>query len=48
MPNGIAVTRMMPKYWNPENTWSNAGSGNEKPKLATEAARLCRLMPPMP
>ena len=32
MPNGIAVTRMMPRNSKPENTWPIAGIGTEKPK----------------
>ncbi len=46
MPNGIAVTRMMPRYSKPENTVLNAGNGTEKPKPATAPVRLSRLMPP--
>ena len=46
MPNGIAVTRMMPRNSKPENTWSNAGSGTEKPKLANAPVTFSRLMPP--
>jgi len=36
MPNGIAVTRITPRNWKPEKTWSKAGSGMRKPKFATE------------
>ena len=47
MPNGIAVTRMTPRNSKPENTWSKAGIGTEKPKFATrDAASLSTLMPP--
>ena len=46
MPKGMAVTRMTPRNSKPENTWPNAGSGSEKPKLENEALRLARLMPP--
>ena len=40
MPNGMAVTRMTPRNSKPANTWPNAGSGNEKPKFATDAVEL--------
>src|ERR1700710_1887591 len=46
MPNGIAVTRMMPRNSKPENTWPNAGSGIEKPKLAKASPRPLTLNPP--
>src|SRR5580704_4046625 len=46
MPNGMAVTRTMPRNSNPENTWPTAGSGTENPKLDTEAPSFSRLMPP--
>ena len=48
MPNGIAVTRMMPRNSKPENTWPNAGSGTEKPKLAKASPRPLTLRPPRP
>ena len=40
MPNGIAVTRMTPRYWKPEKTWSMAGIGSEKPKFEKAAVEL--------
>jgi hypothetical protein len=46
MPNGIAVTRITPRNWNPENTWFTAGTGNEKPKFCTDSASLATLIPP--
>ena len=46
MPNGMAVTRMMPRNSKPENTVPNAGSGTEKPKLANAPPSFCTLMPP--
>ena len=42
MPNGMAVTRMMPRNSKPENTWPNAGSGTEKPKFDERAGELLR------
>ena len=46
MPNGIAVTRMIPRYSKPENTMSTAGSGTAKPKPATALLSPSRLSPP--
>ena len=48
MPNGMAVTRMMPRNSKPENTWSNAGSGTEKPKFVNAPRSPSRLKPPRP
>ena len=48
MPNGIAVTRMTPRYSKPLKTWSIAGTGSEKPKFEKAAESPPRLMPPMP
>src|SRR6202048_93409 len=48
MPNGIAVTRMTPRYSNPENTWLTAGIGTEKPKLANASPTPLTLKPPSP
>src|SRR2546423_1509574 len=46
-PKGMAVTRMTPRNWNPENTWPMAGMGKENPMAPGAAARRSRLMPPM-
>ena len=46
MPNGIAVTRMTPRYLNPSKVKSNAGIGTEKPKLDTDAPSFARLRSP--
>src|SRR3977135_2101951 len=48
MPNGIAVTRMMPRNSKPENTCPIAGSGTEKPKLEKASPTFCTLTPPRP
>src|SRR3954471_19447803 len=48
MPNGMAVTRMTPRYLKPWKVWSKAGSGSEKPKFDTDAASLSTPMPPQP
>ena len=48
MPNGIAVTRMMPRNSKPENTWPKAGNGTEKPKFAKASPTPFRLNPPSP
>ena len=48
MPNGIAVTRMMPRNSKPENTWPTAGSGTENPKLVKASPTPLRLSPPSP
>src|SRR5229473_7643518 len=48
MPNGIAVTRMMPRNSKPEKTSPNAGSGTEKPKLANASPTPLMLSPPSP
>ena len=48
MPNGMAVTRITPRYSKPENTWLIAGTGTEKPKLEIAAPTLSRLIPPSP
>ena len=40
MPNGIAVTRMMPRNSKPENTVLNAGSGTAKWSGVAAAARF--------
>src|ERR1051325_11081701 len=48
MPNGIAVTRMTPRYLKPWKTWPKAGIGREKPKFATDLVRPSRPMPPKP
>ncbi len=44
----MAVTRITLRNWKPEKTWSVAGSGTEKPKLAKELVSLPTLMPPTP
>src|SRR6516165_7137940 len=48
MPNGIAVTRMIPRNSKPENTWPIAGNGTEKPKFANASPTPLTLNPPMP
>ena len=46
MPNGIAVTRMIPMNLKPEKTWPMAGIGNEKPKCEKASPTLPTLRPP--
>src|ERR1700680_4501621 len=46
MPNGMAVTKMTPRYSNPENTAPKAGSGTEKPKLEIASPMPAMLSPP--
>ena len=46
MPNGIAVTKMMPSHLKPEKTCPTAGKGIEKPKCDTASPTAPRLNPP--
>src|ERR1700674_2574669 len=46
MPNGMAVTKITPRYSNPENTMPKAGSGTEKPKLEIASPMRAMLSPP--
>ena len=48
MPNGIAVTKIMPRNSKPEKTWPSAGSGTEKPKFAKASPTPFTLNPPSP
>ncbi len=47
MPNGMAVTRITPRYWKPPKMWPSAGSGTWKPKFSNDALTLVTLMPAM-